>query len=156
MKIDFTLNGKPVSAEVSEDTMLLHLVRDTFGLTGSKAGCETGTCGTCSMILDGKLVKSCQFPAKLLAGKTVVTIEGVCREDGTPSDLQQALINHGAVQCGYCTPAMVMAGEVLLSKNLEPTRNEIRQAISSVLCRCTGYQQIVDAIEETAAARRAV
>ena len=154
MKIEFELNGEPVSAEVTPDLMLLHLLREGFGLTGTKNGCESGDCGTCGVLLNGKLTKSCLLPAEKVAGKQVVTIEGLALPGGEPNDLQQAFLRHGAVQCGYCIPAMVLAGEALLRRNGSPNRQEIRKGISPVLCRCTGYQQIVDAIEETAELRR--
>ena len=122
-------------------------------MTGTKNGCEHGDCGACSVIVDGKLEKSCLYPARSLDGKEVLTIEGVSNPDGTPSDLQQAFLDAGATQCGYCTPGMIMAGEALLLKNNNPTRQDIREAISENLCRCTGYQQIVDAIQTTAKSR---
>lgn len=154
MKIQFTLNGEPVSIEAPAHISLLHLLRDYIGLTGTKEGCGVGECGACSVLLDGKLVNSCLVFAPQASGRNVITIEGVRGADGGPNDLQQNFIDHGAVQCGYCIPGMVLAGEALLSKTLAPTRADIREAISGNLCRCTGYQQIVDAIEATAADRR--
>ncbi|MCS7248160.1 MAG: molybdopterin-dependent oxidoreductase [Anaerolineales bacterium] len=151
--VGFTLNGKPVKCEVKPETTLLHLLRNTFGLTGTKEGCGSGTCGTCSVWVDNQLVKSCQTKAVEVDGASVTTIEGLA-EDGRLTDLQEAFVRHGAVQCGYCIPAMIMAGEALLREKPLPTRHEIRKAINSVLCRCTGYQQIVDAIEETAYRRQ--
>jgi aerobic carbon-monoxide dehydrogenase small subunit len=156
MNIEFTLNGQPVAISIDEDTKLLSLLRDQFGLTGTKAGCETGHCGSCSIILDGKLKKSCQFPARLITGKNLITIEGIHDDDGGPNDIQRALLKHGATQCGYCIPGIVIAAEVLLSENPQPTRMDIRRAISGNLCRCTGYQQIIDAIQEAAAVRKVV
>jgi carbon-monoxide dehydrogenase small subunit len=153
MKIEFTLNGRPVSVEAPADISLLHLLRDHLYLTGTKEGCSVGECGACSVLLDGRLVNSCLVLAAQAGGRQVTTIEGVCASDGGPSDLQQAFIDHGAVQCGFCTPGMVLAGEALLAGNPQPSRNEIRAAIAGNLCRCTGYQQIVDAIEATAAKR---
>ena len=154
MKIEFTLNGKPCSVEAPADINLLHLLRDYVGLTGTKEGCGVGECGACSVLLDGKLVNSCLVLAPQAGGRTVVTIEGVRAADGGPNDLQKNFIDHGAVQCGYCIPGMVLAGEALLAKKLNPSRADIREAIAGNLCRCTGYQQIVDAIEATADARR--
>ena len=154
MRISFRLNGKSVSVDVPADTTLLHLLRDHFGLTGAKPGCEIGECGACSVIVDGKVVNSCLLLAPQVDGCEVTTIEGIHGPDGGPDDLQQAFLEYGAVQCGYCTPGMVMAGEALLMHNPSPTREEIQEAISGNLCRCTGYQQIVDAIEATAARRR--
>lgn len=155
MKIEFTLNGKPCSVEAPAQVSLLHLLRDYVGLTGTKEGCGVGECGACSVLLDGKLVNSCLVLAPQVGGRDVVTIEGVRGEDGGPNDLQRNFIDHGAVQCGYCIPGMVLAGEALLAKRSDPSRAEIREAIAGNLCRCTGYQQIVDAIEATAESRRA-
>lgn len=154
MKIQFTLNGQPVSVEAPAQISLLHLLRDHIGLTGTKEGCGVGECGACSVLLDGKLVNSCLVLAPQAGGRNVVTIEGVRGPDGGANDLQRNFIDHGAVQCGYCIPGMVLAGEALLAKTLAPTRADIREAIAGNLCRCTGYQQIVDAIEATAAERR--
>lgn len=154
MKIHFTLNGKQTEIEAPADSSLLVLLRDYLGLTGTKEGCSIGECGACSVLLDGRLVNSCLVLAAQADDRSVVTIEGVCQPDGSPSDLQQAFITYGAVQCGFCTPGMVLAGEALLANNPKPSRTEIREAIAGNLCRCTGYQQIVDAIEETAKNRQ--
>jgi xanthine dehydrogenase iron-sulfur cluster and FAD-binding subunit A len=152
--IRFTLNGHPVQVEAPANTTLLALLRDHLGLTGTKEGCGVGECGACSVLLDGRLVNSCLTLAAQAIGRQVITIEGVCEPDGSPNDLQQAFIDCGAVQCGFCIPGMVLAGEALLGTNAQPTRAEIRQAIAGNLCRCTGYQQIVDAIEATAMKRK--
>jgi aerobic carbon-monoxide dehydrogenase small subunit len=153
MKFEFQLNQGPISAEAPADISLLKLLRDVLGLTGTKEGCGIGECGACSVLLDGRLVNSCLTLAARANGRTVITIEGIRAADGGANDLQQAFIDYGAVQCGYCTPGMVLAGEALLSKSPHPTRGEIREAISGNLCRCTGYQQIIDAIQATAAGR---
>lgn len=156
MHLTFTLNGERIALEdVPEDMPLLQLLRETLRLTGTKQGCESGTCGACSVLVDDKLTRSCRTMAVDVAGHTVTTIEGVHDAGGELSDLQRAFVTHGAVQCGFCTPAMVLAGEALLRATLSPSRDEIRRAINPVICRCTGYQQIVDAIEATAAQRRA-
>ncbi|MFN2225665.1 MAG: (2Fe-2S)-binding protein [Anaerolineae bacterium] len=154
MKIKFTLNGQPVAVEAPAHITLLHLLREHLGLTGAKPGCEVGECGACSVILDGRVVNSCQLLAPQVHGREVVTIEGIAAADGGPSDLQLAFLEFGAVQCGYCTPGMVVAAEAFLARHPNPTRAEIREAISGSLCRCTGYQQIVDAIEATAKRRQ--
>lgn len=154
MEVTFKLNGRPITCQVTSKLTLLRLLRDNLKLTGSKIGCEKGDCGSCSVIIDGELKNACIYPARNLNGKIVLTIEGVCAPDGVPNDLQKAFLDHGATQCGYCTPGMVLAGEALLLRNQEPTRQEIREAIAGNLCRCTGYQQIVDAIEATARTRR--
>jgi carbon-monoxide dehydrogenase small subunit len=154
MEIEFTLNGAPVRVDVPVGTSLLTVLRDNLGLTGAKPGCEIGECGACSVLLNNRLVNSCLILAPQVGGASVVTIEGIHDPDGGPNDLQRAFIQAGAIQCGYCTPGMVLAGEALLSKTSNPTRDQIRASIVGNLCRCTGYQQIVDAIELTAAERR--
>ena len=156
MKIEFFLNGNLVNFEARADASLLSVLRDTLDMTGTKEGCEIGECGACSVLLDGVLVNSCLVLAAQANGREVVTIEGIRNPDGGPNDLQQAFIDYGAVQCGFCTPGMVLAGESLLSKNFHPSRSEIRQAIAGNLCRCTGYIQIIDAIEATARAREEI
>ncbi|MBN1315890.1 MAG: (2Fe-2S)-binding protein [Anaerolineales bacterium] len=155
MKIEFMLNGKQVIVDAPGSISLLRLLRDYLGLTGAKPGCEIGECGACSVILDCRVVNSCQLLAPQVIGRKVTTIEGIQAPDGGPTDLQRAFLEHGAVQCGYCTPGMVVAAEALLSINPSPTREEIREGISGNLCRCTGYQQIVDAVKATAASRQA-
>jgi carbon-monoxide dehydrogenase small subunit len=154
MRIEFTLNGSPVSVEAPAGISLLALLRDYLGLTGTKEGCGVGECGACSVLLDGRLVNSCLVLAPQAGRREVVTIEGIRGPDGGANDLQQAFIDCGAVQCGFCIPGMVLAGEALLARHTNPTRAQIRQEIAGNLCRCTGYQQIVDAIEVTAARRR--
>ena len=154
MKIAFKLNGSPVSVEISEGARLLDALRNDLGLTGTKEGCGIGECGACSVLLDGELVNSCLVLAAQVDGREVITIEGIRGADGGPNDLQEAFIKYGAVQCGFCTPGMVLAGEALLVANPNPGRAEIREAIAGNLCRCTGYQQIVDAIEATALFRQ--
>jgi aerobic carbon-monoxide dehydrogenase small subunit len=129
------------------------VLRDTLGLTGSKPGCEIGECGACSVLLEGEVVNACLTLAPQVHGRRVVTIEGIHAPEGGPNDLQQALVEQGAVQCGYCTPGMVMAGEALLARTLTPSPAEIQAAIAGNLCRCTGYHQIVSAIEATARQR---
>lgn len=153
MQINFTLNHKPISVDAPADITLLTLLRDVLKLTGTKQGCEVGECGACSVILNGELVNSCLLPAPSVIGCDVVTIEGIHDKDGGPNDMQRNFIEKGAVQCGFCIPGMVMVGEALLIKNSDPTRLEIREALAGNLCRCTGYMQIVDAIETTAKQR---
>jgi carbon-monoxide dehydrogenase small subunit len=153
MLISFTLNHKPVSMDAPTDITLLTLLRDHFKLTGTKEACEVGECGACSVLLDGELVNSCLVAAPSVMGHEVVTIEGIHDEDGGPNDLQRNFIDKGAVQCGFCIPGMVLAGEALLAIKSDPSRLEIREALAGNLCRCTGYMQIVDAIETTAKER---
>jgi len=153
MKIEFTLNYHPISFEAPADISLLAALRDHLNMTGTKEGCGVGECGACSVLLDGLLVNSCLILAAQANGRQVITIEGVRGVDGEPNDLQQAFIDQGAVQCGFCIPGMVLAGEALLAHNPRPSRSEIRSAIAGNLCRCTGYIQIVNAIEATARRR---
>lgn len=154
MLIEFICNGRPVAVEAPPDISLLTLLRDYLGLTGSKEGCSVGECGACSVIMDGRLVNSCLVLAPQAGDSEIITIEGVHAEDAGPNDMQENFITYGAVQCGICIPGMVIAGEALLLHNPQPSRAEIRTALAGNLCRCTGYQQIVDAIEATAAGRR--
>jgi len=154
MKIEFSLNGTAVSIEAPARISLLTLLREHLGLTGTKEGCGIGECGACTVLLDGCPVNSCLVLAPQASGRNVTTIEGVRAPDGGPNDLQQAFIDFGAVQCGFCIPGMVLSAEALLQANPHPTRKEIRIAIAGNLCRCTGYQQIVDAIQATATRRR--
>jgi xanthine dehydrogenase molybdenum-binding subunit len=153
MAITFTLNGKAAQVDGLGEQTLLTLLRGHFGLTGTKCGCDSGNCGVCSVLVDGKLMYSCLVKTADLPGREITTIEGIHAADGGPGDIQQALLRHGATQCGYCMPAMVLAAEALLRRSPQPDRGEIKQALSPVLCRCTGYQQIVDAVEEVARSR---
>jgi carbon-monoxide dehydrogenase small subunit len=141
-----------MSVEVLPNTLLVDLLRDILGLKGTKVGCREGECGVCAVLLDGEAVNSCILPAAKVGGKSVVTIEGLVKEDGQLHPIQQAFISEGAVQCGFCTPGMIMNAKALLDKNPEPSDGEIRQGISGVLCRCTGYRKIIQAIK---AARQA-
>jgi carbon-monoxide dehydrogenase small subunit len=155
MKIAFELNDEAVTLEVPPEMKLLRVLRDTLGLMGTKRGCDIGQCGACSVIIDGKLRRACITPMRKVQGAAVITIEGIHGPDGGPSDLQRAFMEHSALQCGFCTPGMVLAGEALLMRNPDPSRAEIRRAITGNLCRCTGYQQIIDAIAATAKRRLA-
>lgn len=152
MKVTFTLNNDSITIDVPPNRVLLTILRDELGLTGAKPGCEVGSCGSCAVVIDGEVQNSCTYAAKKLNGRSVTTIEGLS-ENGRPNDLQQAFLEHGAVQCGYCIPGIIMAGEALLGNNPSPSRLEIRQALVGNICRCTGYVQIVNAIEKTAQKR---
>jgi len=144
--IHLTINGEPVTAEVRPDEMLVSLIRRRLGLTGTKESCCVGECGACTVILNGKAVKSCVMLAAQCDGKEVVTIEGL-QLNGELHPLQRCFVEANAVQCGFCTPGFIMTALAYLSEHPNPTRDEIRSAISGNLCRCTGYEQIIDAIE---------
>ena len=149
--ITCTVNGKKVDLDVAPGEMLVDVLRDTLGLTGTKVGCREGECGSCSIILNGKLVTSCLLPAMKADRGTILTIEGLA-ENGEMHLIQKRFIEDGAIQCGFCTPAMVLAGKALLDVNPHPTREEIQLAISGILCRCTGYQKIIKAIDSASQA----
>jgi carbon-monoxide dehydrogenase small subunit len=141
------VNGEKVSRIVAARQLLVHFLRDTLGLTGTHIGCDTGNCGACSVIVDGKLVKSCMILAPQVDGATIETVESLAR-DGVLSPLQESFHEHHALQCGYCTPGMLMSATYLLRQNPEPTDEEIRRGIRGNVCRCTGYVNIVEAIRE--------
>ena len=144
--IAVSVNGERYEREVEARKLLVHFIRDDLDLTGSHIGCDTGNCGACSVILDGTLVKSCMLLAVQANGASVETVEGLAEgEELTP--LQQAFNEHHALQCGYCTPGMLMSATALLRENPHPTEDEIRKAIQGNICRCTGYVNIVEAIK---------
>ncbi|EHM10510.1 aerobic-type carbon monoxide dehydrogenase, small subunit CoxS/CutS-like protein [Thermanaerovibrio velox DSM 12556] len=147
--ISFTLNGKPVTMEVEPRTTLLRALRD-YGVTSVKRGCEEGECGTCTVIMDGKLQKSCMVLAQEAEGREVMTAEGLVSKDGKLHPVQQAFIEEGAIQCGFCTPGMVLAVYDLLKRNPNPTDQEMKVALSGNLCRCTGYEGIFRAVRKAA------
>ncbi len=149
MKINFILNGDPTTIDVAENARLVDVLRNDFHLTGTKEGCGVGECGACTVIIDGKAVASCLVLAVSVEGKSVLTIEGLSK-NGELDPIQEAFIDHHASQCGFCTPGFIMSAKALLDANPSPTREEIRIAISGNICRCTGYHQIVDAIEDAA------
>jgi aerobic carbon-monoxide dehydrogenase small subunit len=153
MTLTFTLNGLPVTVETEPGKRALDLLREDFGLTAAKEGCGAGECGTCSVLVDGAVRLSCLMLAAQLAGREVVTAEGLGTLDA-PHPVQEAFAVHGAVQCGYCTPGMTVAAAALLARNPSPDRQEVRQALSGNLCRCTGYVKIVDAVLAAAAVLR--
>lgn len=148
IKIVFQLNGKKTEAEVRPETVLVDLLRDGLGLKGTKVGCREGECGCCTVLLDGNPVNSCLLPAIKAAGRSVTTIEGLTSEDGKLHKIQRAFVEEGAVQCGFCTPGMIMNAKALLDQNPHPTEEAIKQALSGVLCRCTGYRKIVQAVKK--------
>ncbi len=144
--ISFVLNGNDMELEVESHWTLLYLLREHLELTGTKSGCESGECGACTVLVNGKAINSCLFPVMEIEGSTVTTIEGMAKPSGELHPLQGAFVEHGAIQCGYCTPGMVMAAKALLDENPNPTEEEIRHAIAGNICRCTGYIQIIRAI----------
>ena len=151
--VSIEVNGTLREAQVVARLTLVDFLRDTLQLTGTHAGCEHGICGACSVLLDGQPVRSCLMFAVQADGRSVTTIEGLVRPDGTPGVLQDAFCETHATQCGYCTPGMIIAAHALLAANAAPAEQEIREAIGGNLCRCTGYQQIVDAIKLAAEQR---
>jgi carbon-monoxide dehydrogenase small subunit len=146
VKVSCTVNGRKLSAAVRPTARLLDFLRKELGMTGTKEGCGIGECGACTVLLDGLPVNSCTVPAAQAEGREIITIEGIKNQDGTLHPIQQAFIDAGAIQCGYCTPAMVLNAYALLRRLPDPTEEEIKLAISGVLCRCTGYRQIIEAI----------
>jgi carbon-monoxide dehydrogenase small subunit len=152
-EITFTLNGEAISVEVETQWTLLYLLREVLELTGTKEGCGYGECGACTVIIDGQAVNSCLFPVMEAEGKAVTTIEGLASKDGQLHPLQTAFINEGAVQCGFCTPGMIMSAKSLLDVKNKPTEEEIKDAVAGNLCRCTGYVKIIDAIKSVAGGR---
>jgi len=147
--ISLVVNGEQVEAAVQSNTTLLQFLREDLGLTGTKHGCGLGDCGACTVIMDGKPVNSCLVLAVQANGRNVLTIEGLA-ENGKLHPIQRAFVDKGAIQCGFCTPGMILSAKALLAENPKPTEQEIRTAISGNLCRCTGYQKIVEAIQEAA------
>jgi aerobic carbon-monoxide dehydrogenase small subunit len=150
MQVSVTVNGEAYGREVEARRLLVHLIRDDLGLTGTHIGCDTGNCGACTVILDGAAVKSCMLLAVQADGASIETVESLAPGDGELHPLQQAFSDHHALQCGYCTPGMLMSAKHLLDHNAEPTENEIRRAIQGNICRCTGYVNIVEAISAAA------
>ena len=145
------LNGREIEvAEADGERRLVEFLREELDLTGAKNACDVGACGACTILIDDEPLKICLKRVKDVAGRRVLTIEGLAAPDGTLHPLQQAFVECGAIQCGFCTPGMVLTAHAFLLKNPQPTRGQIRKAINGNLCRCTGYQQIVDAIEQAA------
>ena len=145
MKVNFILNGNSMSVETAPDRRVVDLLREDLGLSGTKECCGSGECGACTILVDGESRLSCLMLAAQLEGRTLLTIEGLAA-NGELHVVQQAFVDHGAVQCGFCTPGMVLATLDLLRRIPEPTREEVRRELSGNLCRCTGYQKIVDAV----------
>ena len=142
--ITFTINGELRSVEVEPNDILLHVLRDKLGVTSPKIGCERGDCGTCTILMNGKTVRSCLMLAVEADGQEITTVEGLSDDGLTP--LQEAFIKHNSFQCGFCAPGMILAATELLEKNPHPTKEEVKEAIAGNLCRCTGYEPIIEAV----------
>ncbi|SFW80533.1 (2Fe-2S)-binding protein [Amycolatopsis australiensis] len=146
MKVSIEVNGRPVAEQVPDRTLLVHFLRDTAGLTGTNIGCDTTSCGACTVLLDGESVKSCTVLAAQADGHAVTTVEGLSGPDGELHPVQRAFREQHGLQCGFCTPGMIMASVSLLADNPKPTRDEVRAGLEGNLCRCTGYHNIVSAV----------
>ena len=151
-RLAFTLNGRAAAIDAEPATLLLELLRGPLALTGTHAGCDTAQCGACTVLLDGQAVKSCSVLAVQVQGRTVTTIEGLAAADGTLHPVQEAFIACHGLQCGFCTPGMIMAATCLLQQNRQPSEAQIVHALEGNLCRCTGYVNIVAAVQQAAGA----
>lgn len=149
-----SVNGMELRLEVRPGIRLIDLLRVELGLTGTKEGCGEGECGACTVLVDGRPVNACLYPALEAEGRRITTIEGLAEPDGALSPIQQAFVDHGGIQCGFCTPGMILAAKALLDDNPDPTDREIREALVGNLCRCTGYAQIVKSVSHAASALR--
>ncbi len=156
MQISLTINGSKHTLDVEPRLLLVHLIRENLNLTGTHIGCDTTTCGACTILMDGKSVKSCTILAVQADGKSITTIEGVNNADGSINHLQEGFKENHGLHCGFCTPGMIMRATELLANNPDPTEDEIRWGISGNLCRCTGYNNIVKAIKYASAKNRGV
>ena len=152
--LELSVNGVPRSLEVEGRTLLVHALRDGLELTGTHIGCDTSQCGACTVLVDGRAVKSCTMLALQAAGAEVTTIEGLASSDGTLHPIQQAFVEHHGLQCGFCTPGMILTARDLLSREPDPDDSTIRRALKGNYCRCTGYQPVVDSIRAAGAALR--
>ena len=151
IRVSMTVNGKPATAEVEERTLLVEFIRNSLRLTGTHVGCDTAQCGACTIHMNGRAVKSCNLLAMQAEGAQLVTIEGIAKADGTLHPMQEAFREHHALQCGFCTPGMIMSAIDLVKAHPNPTEETIRAELDGNLCRCTGYHNIVKAIKAAAA-----
>jgi aerobic carbon-monoxide dehydrogenase small subunit len=146
-EVEFRLNGNQMQMNMEDHWTLLHLLREELGMTGTKEGCGSGECGACTVIVDGLAVNACLYLAVDVAGKEVLTIEGLAAKDGTLHPLQKSFVEHGGIQCGFCTPGMILSSKALLDENPCPTEDEIKHALAGNLCRCTGYVPILASVQ---------
>jgi aerobic carbon-monoxide dehydrogenase small subunit len=146
-EITFTFNGNNMTARVEDHWTLLHFIREELGFTGTKEGCGSGECGACTVIVDGAAVNACLYLAVEIEGRSLVTIEGLAAADGSLHPLQKAFVEHGGIQCGYCSPGMILSAKALLDENPVASEEDIKTAIAGNLCRCTGYVQIIESIK---------
>lgn len=153
IQLKFSVNGQPYDIMIKPQRTLVEVLRNELGLTGTKTTCDGSACGMCTVMVDGMAVKSCSLLAMQVAGRQVTTIEGLAK-NGQLHPIQQAFIEHGALQCGWCTPAEIMTAKALLDRNPNPTEDEVKREIQGVLCRCTGYEFQVEAIQAAAKAMR--
>lgn len=152
-EVNFKINGTPIHTSIEPNISLLTFIREHMGLKGTKEGCGAGDCGTCTVLVNGETVNSCLMLAVEADGKEILTVEGLAK-NGEIDPIQQAFIDEGAVQCGYCTPGMLMSTKAILDKNPEPSEEEIKKGLSGNLCRCTGYKQIVNAVKRAVELRK--
>ena len=145
--ISFTFNGNKLAMTIEDHWTLLHMIREELGFNGTKEGCGGGECGACTVIVDGAAVNSCLYLAAEIDGKDLVTIEGLAAEDGTLHPVQEAFVEKGGIQCGFCSPGMIMSAKALLDENPNANEDEIKHGIAGNICRCTGYVQIIDSIK---------
>jgi carbon-monoxide dehydrogenase small subunit len=149
-EITFNLNGVEYTVSVEQSKRLLDVLRDELGMTGTKEGCGEGECGACTVIVDGRAVNSCLYPAPEVQGRSVTTVEGLHGPRNRLHPIQQAFVDEGAIQCGFCTPGMILSTKALLDSNPDPSEEDIREALQGNLCRCTGYVQIIEAVKMAA------
>jgi carbon-monoxide dehydrogenase small subunit len=153
-QISFLLNGDSISWEIKDHWTLLHLLREEMGMIGTKEGCGNGECGACTVIVDRLAVNSCLYLAVEADGKTVETIEGLASINGTLHPIQQSFVDNGGIQCGFCSPGMIMSSKALLDKNPDPNLEEIKHALAGNICRCTGYVQILESVQAVTEGRK--
>jgi aerobic carbon-monoxide dehydrogenase small subunit len=145
--VSFNFNGNQITMTIEDHWTLLHLIREELGYTGTKEGCGSGECGACTVVVDGEAVNSCLYLAAEIDGRELLTIEGLASDDGTLHPIQKAFVENGGIQCGFCSPGMILSAKALMDENSNANETEIKEAIAGNLCRCTGYVQIIDSIK---------